>query len=194
MADLVSAVAAAITLLLGWLAIRNSQLRKEEVVSWANESIRALQSLLVAGILADREDFKTRSAELVNEAIIDTSVLIEQGRIYFRNEVRHDGHGIQKPEAYRGYRPRLLDSLVIAHQVACQWATASAVDKRKMLKLLEAENKFFVSMVQKEIGRQRTVSTDTKIGGTDINLKTLLKGMSDPGPVRRGRAPGRPWV
>lgn len=181
MADLVSALAAAITLLLGWLAIRNSQLRKEEVVSWANESIRALQSLLVACVLEDKPFFKQRSKELIVDAVVETSVLIEQGRIYFRNEVRHDGHGIDKPEAYRGYRPRLLDSLVIAHQIACQWATADAVDKRKMIKRLEGENKFFVSVVQKEIGRQRTVSTDTKIGGTDVQLSKLLDEAADPG-------------
>lgn len=194
MADLVSAVVAAITLLLGWLTIRNSQLRKEEVVSWANQAIRTLQSLLVACVLEDKPFFEQRSKELIVDAVVETSVLIEQGRIYFRNEVRHDGHGMHKPEAYRGYRPRILDVLVLAHQIACEWGNASPEHKREMIQLLESDNKLFVSMVQKEIGRQRTVSTETKIGGASIDLHELLTQAPASARVDAGSPPVRGWI
>ena len=47
----------------------------------------------------------------------DTAILVERGRIFFRNQPRGN-YGTHKKAAYRGLRPLILDPLVAAHQIA----------------------------------------------------------------------------
>jgi len=42
------------------------------------------------------------------------SALIDEGRFFFENK-RHPTFGAEKPPAYQGFRPKLLDYLVAVH-------------------------------------------------------------------------------
>jgi hypothetical protein len=161
-------------LFIAWRQSRESALRRADVLAWANEVIRTLQSLLLICVLDEDEvDAATRKT-MLTQIIFDTSVLVERGRLFFRNEVRDD-HGQNKELAYRGYRPTILDQIVVAHQIAREWQKASEAERLNMMLLAESCAKKFISLAQQEVGRSRTVSAVTKKAGDGRQLDDLLK-------------------
>lgn len=172
-----SALIALAGLSIAWRQSRESALRRGDVLTWANEVIRELQSLLLICVLDDDDlDAATRKAKLT-EIIFSTSVLVEQGRLFFRNEVTDD-HGQDKEPAYRGHRPTILDQIVLAHQIARQWEKADDVQRTDMMLLAEDCAKKFVSLAQQEVGRSRTASAVTKKAGEGRQLDDLLKNIN----------------
>jgi hypothetical protein len=172
-----SAALTAIGLITGWYHWRRTELRREDVLAWANEAITALQSLILVSKLKNPPLDSDTAAKEILRVIFQTSILIESGRLFFKNQVT-DNYGSEKPPAYRGYRPKILDPIVLAHQVACAWPQA---DEQKRLRLrLVAEDclRDFVSLAQKEVGRGRTASADTSQGGSGVHLPSKLNEVS----------------
>jgi hypothetical protein len=171
---LAGVVVGSVSLYLGWRSAREQQLRVDQVLRWSNEVIRTLQTLWVVCYLGDRtfEDAEAKATR--KRIIIDTSVLVEQGRMFFKNQP-DDEHGKEKLEAYRGYRPALLDPIVVAHQIACRWDDADELTRQQMTLVAEDSAKLFVSMAQKEVGRSRTISGETAKGGTGDSLDQLIR-------------------
>jgi hypothetical protein len=172
-AAVVSTLIAGVGLLAGWFSWRRSELRRDDVLIWANEAIEALQTLLLICILRDPPLDKDVTKNKVASLIFQTSVLVERGRLFFKNEVIDD-YGKEKAPAYRGYRPLVLDQIIIAHQIACHWSDANDEEKLRMRIIAENALKKFVSLIQKEIGRGRTASADTKSGGEGVALPHLM--------------------
>ncbi len=158
----ITTLATLIALFVSWLDWRRRELRREEVLIWANQSITELQSLF----LLCQDDLNGRSASSANfdEIRLNTSILVEQGRLFFKN-ARPKEYGQSKELAYRGYRPLILDQLVYAHQIADKW-NESAVSERTILRNAAGVClKKFVSLAQSEVGRSRTVSQYTRVSG-----------------------------
>ncbi|MBS9478989.1 hypothetical protein [Ancylobacter radicis] len=105
----------------------------------------------------------------MSDLIFATSIEIEKGRLFFKNHTIDD-FGKEKKEAYRGYRPLILDQLVVAHQIACEFPEANDDERLRMELVAEDCLKTFVSMAQKEVGRDRTASADTRQGGDGAQL------------------------
>src|SRR5579863_4583222 len=122
-ATIVSALVATAALFLLWKQWRESTLRSGDVLVWANEVIYALECLLLICILKESQLEAPAAKSKLTKVIFNTAILIERGRLFFKNEVT-DGFGAEKQSAYRGYRPRILDPIVVAHQVACEWSDA----------------------------------------------------------------------
>ncbi len=172
--SILSALIALGGLSIAWRQSRESALRRGDVLTWANEVIGDLQSLLLICVLDEDElDAATRKAKLT-EIIFSTSVLVERGRLFFRNEMTDD-HGQDKETAYRGHRPTILDQIVVAHQIARQWEKANGAERANMMLLAEDCAKKFVSLAQQEVGRSRTASAVTKKAGDGRQLDDLLK-------------------
>ncbi len=155
-----------------WLGWRNSELKKNEVLSWVNEVITVLTSIWVTCQLNNPPMSEREKNERMVKLIYDTSIVVERGRIFFKNEIV-DQHGVQKQPAYRGFRPKILDPIVVAHEIASEWCMASEDDKRAMKKIANDMLKEFVSLAQKEVGRAKTASSATKQGGEGARLKDL---------------------
>lgn len=176
-AAIVSAVLTAVALYASWRSWRRSELRRDDVLEWADRAIAALQSLrLITGSLRahlDPEDARERLVELA----IETSILIEQGRLFFRNT--RSRYGKWKPSAYRGSRPVILDQLVLGYQVACAWPAASPDDRERIGVVADDVLRAFVSLIQKEVGRERTASADTRRGGKSADLPWLMQQVSE---------------
>lgn len=171
---LISAIIAAIAALLVYLQWRERRYRKDDVLRWANDVIRNLQTLYITCFLAG-DNFEEASVIGMHKQIaIDTSVLVEQGRLFFRN-VPDAEHGKDRPPAYRGFRPELLDPIVVAHQIACQWDTADTSTRRRMTLVAEDCVRRFVSMAQMEVGRSKTAHRDTARGGRGDTLIELME-------------------
>jgi hypothetical protein len=172
-AGFISAMIAAVAALLVWLQWRERRLRQDDVLRWANEAIRAQQTLYLVLFLGDSAFDKATAKTMLAKIAVDTSVLVEQGRLFFRN-TPHATHGADRHPAYRGYRPMLLDPLVVAHQIACQWEGAADEERERMVLVAEDCVRSFVSMAQLEVGRSKTAHEDTARKGEGEKLEALL--------------------
>jgi len=160
-------------LFLTWIRWRQSELRREEVLSWADDCIQCLQTLFLVSLLKEPILNSEKVEEIRLKTIFDTSTLIERGRLFFKNEIV-DEYGSEKLPAYRGYRPRILDHLVIAHQIARFWPESSEEEIRRRTAVAESCLKNFVSLAQKEVGRERAASVEAMKGGDGVHLQSLM--------------------
>jgi hypothetical protein len=174
-ASVVSACIAACGLFFAWRQSREGTLRRADVSHWAEAAIDQLQSLLLICVLDDGELDPAVERGKLTEIMFAASTLTERGRLFFKNEIREDGHGQEKESAYQGYRPKILDQLVVAHQIARHWPQASPDDRKIMLILAEDAARTFVSLAQREVGRSKTASAATKRAGDGRDLDDLVK-------------------
>lgn len=184
-----SAILTALVLFAGWRSSRKSELRREDVANWADESIAALQTLLLICIHADPPIPAAEAEKRRAETLFRTSILVEQGRMFFRNAGPYS-EGREKYAAYRGKRPQILDQLVAAHQIACRWPKASDDERVRMRLVAEDCLKQFVSLVQLEVGRSRTASPGTRRRGTGALLTARMEEL-DPDRVASAWAQGK---
>jgi hypothetical protein len=153
---------------------RNRELRLEEVHLWANRCIEQLQHLRLIAIgdisYSDRE----QRQKTLQDIAITLSIRIEKGRLFFKNNEDYE-HGKSKQSAYRGYRPLILDQLVIAHQAALLWQEACDEKKGRLQPRIDTAVREFVSLAQHEVGRQQALSEYASGPGADINLAKELE-------------------
>jgi hypothetical protein len=151
---------------------RESLLRRSDVLAWSNQAISAMKTLHLICLLGESYFSADELDVKLKELSFRTSILIEQGRMFFKNQAAD--YGQEKELAYRGYRARILDHLVVSHLISKRWLGADAESRARMCLLAESHEQMFVSLVQKEVGRSRTASADTKHGGDHINLNALM--------------------
>ena len=82
--------------------------QRQELLSWYSDTVEHLIRL--------REKAADADSITTNE-LAHLSMLIEKGRFYFPNIDRKDGHGINKPTAYRGHRQAVLTFLVFSYDI-----------------------------------------------------------------------------
>ncbi len=189
-AAVASAIFAAVSLFSAWLSFRRNELRRDHVLAWSNEAIVALQTLLVLCI-----DAEPQSPELevrLRDIRLRLSILTEQGRLFFRNTGLKN-HGVDKEAAYTRLRPRILDHLIAAHQVASAWTVANPSEQQRMRLVAQDSVREFVSLAQKEVGRTRTASVDASMAGESIRLRSLLANISPDRLSSKEIQPVHPW-
>lgn len=171
--ELVATVASAAVALVvagaSWLSWRRAELRRDEVHAWAGAAIEALQSIRLICKLGPQPIPAADARARITDLRFKTSVLAEQGRLFFRNSGSESGDA-SKERGYRGKRPEILDQLVVAHQIACAWPTASADERARMALVAQDITRRFVTLMQSEVGRTRTASPDTRRRGNGASL------------------------
>jgi len=173
LAGFTSAFIGAVAAMLVWLQWRERRLRQDDVLKWSNEVIGNLQTLFLTLFLGDSGFTAAEAKALRSKVALDTSVLVEQGRLFFKN-TPDATYGADRHPAYRGYRPMILDPIVVAHQIACQWDGADDAEKDLMLLVAQDCVRSFVSMAQREVGRGRTAHMASAIKGEGEKLEVLL--------------------
>lgn len=157
----------------GFLSWRARGQRREEVHAWANAGIEALQSLvLLAGLQPEQIEI-TEARRRLWAVTFATSILTEQGRLFFRNKPAGK-LGITKARAYRGRRPAILDALIAGHNAALALPTANAEMRARLSLVVEDALKSFVTLVQYEVGRSRSANPAAGRPGDSIDLQRLL--------------------
>jgi hypothetical protein len=156
-------------------------LRKHDVFLWSNQCIEVLQTLVF--LCSDIEEVLDEKSRILKnkEIFFRTSILIEQGRLFFRNE-KPDEYGQEKLAAYRGYRPIILDQLVLAHQISKKLPNSNENDRKVLCKIAENCAKYFVSLAQQEVGRDRVASKEAGDGGYEIDLEDFMDEMYELNP------------
>jgi hypothetical protein len=172
-AGFISAFVASLAALMVWLQWRERRMRQDDVLRWALEVIRVQQTLYVTLYLGDATFDRNETKATLARIAVDTSVLVEQGRLFFKN-TPHPTYGADRHEAYRGYRPRLLDPIVVSHQIACQWEGSSEEERERMLIVAGDCVRRFVSMAQREVGRRLTPHDVHTMKGEGEKLEALV--------------------
>src|SRR5262245_26030063 len=114
---LIPVIVGIVGLFFTWKKYRDDSLRKSDVLAWANDVISCLEALVVGCILLPRKIGEEKCRDRLLDIAFDSAILVERGRIFFRN-TQVKGFGEDKKPAYRGYRPMILDPIVATHQVA----------------------------------------------------------------------------
>lgn len=119
----------------------------KEVVAWARECVRAMSAAheLCGSDLADRAYVARRR----HETLESLTSLIDEGRFLFEND-RSTGHGANKPYAYQGHRPDVLNFLVEAYE-AFKESRPDGVAQPLSTAHLVTLKELFVSDIQKII-------------------------------------------
>ena len=165
---LVALVIAIQNLRIADIAARNDVLG--DVRAWGGEVIDLLSEAeelcqLDPSRLPDDDLFQRRSA-----LICRTSALWDRGRCFFHNADR-ELHGVQKPEAFRGLRPPILDLVALSHGLATGIDTSGAGRERRALAFLRIRREF-VSTIQKATSFSDAPGTVKKyeayLGGIEV--------------------------
>lgn len=88
---------------------------------------------------------------------------------------------------YRGLRPRVLDPLKEAHEIAVAWPEANDETRLRLHLAADDQRARFVSLIQKEVGRAKPASADLKKGGDRSDLARIIEDVS-PGQLEALRA------
>src|SRR5262249_47780617 len=91
-AGFTSAFVAAIAAILVWLQWQERRLRQDDVLKWAIDVIRNLQTLYLTLTLDESSLSASEAGAARSRIAIETSVLVEQGRLFFKN-TPHPTHG-----------------------------------------------------------------------------------------------------
>lgn len=175
-AGIVSMLVAITGLFFTWRRVREDALRRSEVLAWSNEGIEALAEIASACRFAHSHLTDEQVRERLVRLMFSTSALIERGRLFFKNAP--DPHGAEKPEAYRGIRPVILDCLVIGHEVAVAWPSADAETRRRLCIVILDALREFVSCAQREVGRTVVREPSNRKGGDGVRLQLLIDEIS----------------
>lgn len=104
----VAIFAAIYTLLSNTKKFELTYLHYKEISTWHAQVVETLIALKLLP-----ESNKENKTQL----LVKLSALIESGRLYFPNILKHDDFGMEKPLAYQGYRNIVLDFLVYSYQL-----------------------------------------------------------------------------
>ena len=119
----------------------------KDVIDWSNSCVESLTMMTIAvesGVaLSTIESLNLRSS---------LSSLIDQGRLLFENE-KSSGYGANKPSAYQGYRPTMLDNLVRAYDnfsyaLKEDYPNLSETRMKQISNSINLEQREFVSEIQ----------------------------------------------
>ncbi|MEY4707919.1 MAG: hypothetical protein RJB58_1642 [Pseudomonadota bacterium] len=145
-----SAVGAVIAFYLSRITTNNS-FRLEwtrEVIGWRGKAVDAMTTAHAMCQAKSEKDLVGLPAKAM--VIAQLSSLIDQGRFFFENEA-HPTFGAEKPLAYRGYRPILLDHLVFTHDYLKETSFPDASGNEDACKELWELRREFVSELQRII-------------------------------------------
>lgn len=177
---LAGAVVALAAFLWALFVAYRASFKTDEVRGWAKECICTMQSIAITNtdVQVESRDF------ILGDLAIKSSILLEQGRLYFRNKKRRE-YRTDKHPAYRGYRPAILDELLISHQIALRFTNLSPEDRAFAGPIAQSCEKRFVSLAQMEVGRIAAASRYNETAGDGQHLDELIEQARNSGKVRR---------
>jgi len=119
-----------------------------DLLKWSDESIFLLSQSLHLCELDPRKMENNKFFELKHELRINLSAQIDRGRWFFPNYAI-EKHGQHKHEAYRGFRPAVLDSLVFAYRAVSTLNYSDNSQNIKMREVVANAKRLFTSEIQK---------------------------------------------
>ena len=116
-ANIIAGVSLLLSISLAFFYFRDRRHAKYQVETAYIDNLLKWHSDVVNLLVALREEHIRNLSAESKKKLSKLSSLIEQGRFFFPNIDRNDGHGKDKPPAYRGYRNLALDFLVASYKL-----------------------------------------------------------------------------
>ena len=144
-----------IALALVWLTWKthSTQMRIQralKVQEWGNDCIELLAEADHFCVLVPEAGSEINYLRRRNDILRRLSASIDRGRMFFENENKKDC-GQNKPPAYQGFRPKILDPLVAAYLAIETLSQPLAHPDTSRKERLFGWRKYFVSLLQKEL-------------------------------------------
>ncbi len=152
---------------------KTKELRNDEIFEWSMTAIDILQRTY-RHIVALRDSSAPRAdAALFFELHLQSSVMVEKGRMFFRNVNRDDTR--DGPNAYQGRRPIILDCLVANSQI-CQIAPGlhDQPSLAALARISERYTRQFIDLAQQEVGRSKAPLSGAAAAGTGVDVRGEL--------------------
>ncbi|MGE0829273.1 MAG: hypothetical protein AB7O04_07980 [Hyphomonadaceae bacterium] len=157
-----SAALALLSFIFNWLVVsRQTELQSEtlkaemdrDILGWTQETIDALSE----GVWLARAHMAAQNRAELSDQISRLSwrlsALADRGRVFFPN-IAPETHGQDKPGAFQGYRPPILDAVLFAlYQVEQLTPTAQSTDAA--MRFLQECRRLFVSEAQQALDPRR---------------------------------------
>lgn len=143
-----------------------------EVISWALRCIDALSS---AHILMATRGSGRQYMELVrlrDDCQASLSALVDAGRLYFLNR-NPDLVGLDRPYANQGFRPAILDALMIAHKELRRHSLDESMDFESAANNIFAARREFLSELREELDQLRDPAELKQVLQTDDNWEAI---------------------
>lgn len=156
---------------MAWRRHRFESLRSRDVTSWADKAIAVLLTIELCAKPRETVAAPERSKRLA-DALFLSSALVEQGRLFFRNAPEKPRH--RNLEAYSGFRPAVLDPLVVAHKIAERLLDQPDIDRAPYYRVAQEYRRRFVLLVQSEIGRRQSASWQAGKAGETSDLDSII--------------------
>jgi hypothetical protein len=168
----VAGVAAALAVWYDWRKTRASELRLSDVYTWSRDAVRIFHSLRVIAMCNWQDPITERMDNRLSELALELSIVIEQGRLLFKNE--SNGYRSHRPAPFRGFRPRILDPLVAGYVLAIRWKGAPREDRQAISLAIEKQYGEFLHLAQEEVGRKLAFSRNAAAGGDSFDVEELI--------------------
>lgn len=125
-----------------------------EVISWA---LRCMDVLSNAHVFMATKGSGCNGSELIrcrDQYQASLSALVDAGRLYFLNR-NPDLVGLDRPYANRGFRPAILDALMIAHEELRRHPLSADADTARAANNMFSARRAFLSELREELDRLR---------------------------------------
>jgi hypothetical protein len=123
--------------------------------TWAFGAIEIMAQLRHAMEFADpTPEYAHQKVQLLSQL----SAQIDQGRLFLPNVDLGDGFGANKPAAYTGYRPLVLDYLVLAYTTFRAASSSAAAEAAELARIDELQRDF-ISEIQQLVDPKALIRT-----------------------------------
>lgn len=119
-----------------------------DLLRWSDESMVLLSRAFHLCELDPKKMESNKFFELRHELRVSLSAQIDRGRWFFPNHTPED-HGQYKHEAYRGFRPAVLDGLVFAYRAVSALSYDDASKNIGSREIIKDAKRLFTSEIQK---------------------------------------------
>ena len=135
-----------------------------DLLKWSDDSMLLLSQSLHLCELDPKKMEDNKFFELRHELKIKLSAQIDRGRWFFPNYFV-EKHGQHKHEAYRGFRPAVLDSLVFAYRAVNNLNYSDISKNIESREVIADAKRLFTSEIQKVLNPRSRDEEFKKITG-----------------------------
>lgn len=149
-----------------------------EMVSWGIRGVEALARTHVY-IMTEFSGQKQEEATVIrDELLANLSALVDSGRLYFINR-SPDLEGIERPYANRGFRPAILDALMLCYEELRRAGLPPIQDKDRVAKNIFGARRVFISELREEVDKFRDPKVLSQLRTVDDDWSDVGKLVGD---------------
>ncbi|MBU6379503.1 MAG: hypothetical protein KJS95_13365 [Gammaproteobacteria bacterium] len=149
-----------------------------EMVNWGIRGIDALAKAHVF-VMTECSGQSQKEAAIVRDDLQATlSALVDSGRLYFINR-SPDLEGTERPYANRGFRPAILDALMLGHEELRRAGLPPFQNRERIAKNIFGARRVFIAELREEIDKFRDPKALSELRITDDDWSEVARLVND---------------